>query len=290
MRGTNHHLVITTRTITHDEDPAIPAGKSRTEPLFAFPIQLVKATDKDESAFDLAAPSGAPYEVRYVDKGTGEDFAYADLQRGVRDGDDFHPVSDEALRAIDENLKTDVISVVGSCNLGDLPADRIQGVYFLQSPPKGGSAKAYRLLYEALRPARKRGTRPAQRAQALITKHTAKTRQRLGAIYADEKRGCLMMLHLSFAGVTREPDATILKPQQAEVAAAQVEQARRLVGSLGNGLDALATEMDDTVAARSELMRQALNGTTVQAPTPPAATTAAADLQQQLLASLASIA
>lgn len=255
MRGTNHLLALTTEVdeITGD-----------IKPLFSFPVQVCKATDDGgEVRFDAAAPSGAEYKTQYVDEATGEVFEYGDRIRGIRVGDEFKEIAPEAIEAIDDATKLTTMFALGRVDLDDAMAkygDRISGVHFLQSPAKGGSPRAYRLTYEALRESGKK------KAQAIVTKRTARSRQKLGLICADEQRGCLVLLEVQFAAKMREPDAQVLAPQTAEVSDKEVEMARKAIAKLPDGELPLDNEVDEAIALRQDLIEKAIAGEAIEVP------------------------
>lgn len=269
MRGDNHVLALTVTTdqITGD-----------ITPLFAFPVQVCKATDEREVKFDIAAPSGAAREQRYADKATGELITDDQCMRGIRVGDEFKAIPQESIDAINEATKINTMVALGNIDYDAIPRDRVTGKYFLQSPVKGGSPKAYRITYEAMLGERK----------GIVTKRTARSRQKLAIIYADPEYKCLMMLELSFAAQQKAPDEQVLAPQAAQVEQAQIEAARKVIATkLGDGLSALANEADDAVALKANLIEQALAGETLAIPTPIAETAEATDLTSLLEASLA---
>lgn len=274
MRGDNAVLAVTVST---DEITG------EVKPLFAFPIQICKATDEREVKFDIAAPSGAPRKQAWLDSGTGELVDDSQCLRGVRFGDDFKAIDPEAIKEIDNATKITTMVAQGVVDLADVPFDRATGIYFVQSPAKGGAPKSYRLLFEALR-ADKKAKRPAK---AIVTKRTARTRQKLGAIYADENLGCLMLVELRFATSLRAPDEQVLSPQLAQVEEVQIDMARKVVDErLGDGLAALGSAVDEAVELRAKLIESALAGEAIIAPTPLAETVATDNLEAQLMASL----
>lgn len=285
MRGTNHLLALTTEVddITGD-----------IIPLFSFPVQVCKATDDGgEIRFDGAAPSGAEYKTQYVDESTGEVFEYGDRIRGIRVGDEFKAIDEDAIKAIDDATKLTTMFALGRVDLDEALAkygSRITSVHFLQSPAKGGSPKAYRLTYEALRE-QKSGKKVTQKAQAIVTKRTARSRQKLGLIYADEANGCLALLEVQFAAKMREPDAQVLAPQTAEVSDEQVEMARTAINALPDGDLPLDNEVDEAVALRQDLIERAIAGEAIEAPAKTVAeATADDDLTAVLEASIAAAA
>lgn len=260
MRGDNHLLAVTTST-----DPIT----NEVKPLFAFPIQVCKATEAGaDQQFQAAAPSGAEYDVKYVDKATGETFEYDQRLRGVRlSEDDFRAIPADSIAEIDEATKIKTMVALGHAPLRDVRSkygDRVTGVYFIQSP-KGGSPKAYRLTYEALR-----GDEAAGRpAMALVTKRTARSRQKLCFIYSDEDRGCLVMNEVTFAAALREPDAMVLAPQQATVEQKQIDMARQVIDAMPDGLPVLDDEHDEAVPMRKSLIEKAVDGEAIIAPVKP---------------------
>jgi non-homologous end joining protein Ku len=269
MKGDNHLLAVTT---TKDEIGQI-------KPLFAFPIQICKAVDEKEVKFDIAAPSGAPRKQQYVDSATGEVCTDDQCQRGIRVGDEFRPIAQEQIDQIDQATKLDTLIVVGSVPVDEIPFDRATGTYFLQSPVKGGSPKAYRLVYEALSAGKR----------ALVTKRTARTRQKLCLIYADDAQKCLMLVEVRFAAQLRQPDEQVLAPQLATVEQAQIDKALQVIENLGDGLVALNEEADAAVSMRQGLIEQALNGDELSIPVPVASTIEADSLEDLLEASLAQV-
>jgi non-homologous end joining protein Ku len=280
MRGDNHLLAVTTTT---DE------VTGEVKPLFAFPIQVCKATDDKEATFDIAGPSGAPRKQQYIDSGTGEVITDDDCQRGVRIGNEFKPIPADAIEKIEEATKVKTMVALGQIPVSDIPWERTTAVYFVQSPAKGGSPKSYRLVYEALKAKRGKKGVPGEPARAIVTKRTPRSRQVLAAIYADESLGCLMMVQLRYANSLKAPDEQVLAPQLAQVEEKQIDMARKVIANLPDGAAALENEQDEALPLRAELIEQALAGIEVTAPTPVAETAAATDLTAMLEASLAAV-
>lgn len=283
MKGTNHFLAITTE---------IDEVTGDTKPKFGFAVQVCKATESANSvSFDNAAPSGAGYVTQYVDEGTGEVFEWGDRLRGVKVGEEFAPIDPEAITAIDEATKLNTMFALGTVDVDDALAkygDRVCGVHYLQSPAKGGSPKAYRLTYEALAE-QKSGKKVTRKAQAIVTKRTARSRQKLGLILADEARKCLTLLEVEFAAKMREPDDLILAPQTAEITDEQVAMAVKMIGTLPDGDLAIENEVDEAISLRQELIEKAVAGEAVAPPEKGAATADSSDdaLMAALEASIA---
>lgn len=284
MRGINTQLTVTTTT-----DEATGAEV----PLFAFPVQICKATGSQDVKFDRATPSGAPYEVVYRDSITGSLHTSDELVRGVRTGDSFTVIPEDQIAAIDEAVSMDDIRVLRSDDLANVPFDRATGFYFLQAPAKGGSHTAYRLTYEALRPQAPKGrAKTGKAAKALMVKFTSRTRQKLGAVYADEQRRCLVLVALTFAHDLREPDELVLAPQQAEIEQKQVDMARKVIDGLNGEVD-WNDPSDEAIERKRELVEQAVaQGADFEVPVAPKAeaeTTSADALADALEKSLATV-
>jgi non-homologous end joining protein Ku len=279
MRG--DHALLAVTTVTDEMSGEI-------KPLFSFPIQICKALEDKEPSFDIAAPSGAPRKQQFVDSGTGELVENDECQHGVFIGATFKPITDEQMEEIKQATKIDTLVVTGQLDLADVPFARTLATYYVQSPPKGGSAKAYRLVYEALCEVRK-GKKIERSAKALVTKRTPRSRQALCVIYPDMERKCLMLAHLRFAAQLKDPDEAILAPQLAQVEEVQVEKARQVIDNLGDGLARIDTEVDEALALREKLIEQALAGEELSLPTPVAESVASESLEDQLEASLAAL-
>lgn len=244
--------------------------------LIRIPVQICKATESTDVKLDSAGPSGAALKQVYIDTATGETIAHADILKGIRTGDEFTAIDADSLKAIDEQTRIDEMAVAGQMPVADIPFDRITGMHFLQSPTKGGSHKAYRLVYEAL----------LADERAIVTKWTARSRQQLAVIYASERHGCLVLNTLTFAANLREPDGAILAPQQAEVSDEQVDMARVLLDAMPAGHEALEAETDEALALKRELVDRALAGEAIKAPAIKTKAQAEGDLTALLAASI----
>ena len=262
------------------------------QPLFFFDVQVCKASSDREVRFSSAAPSGGEVEQVYREVETGEILERGDLIKGVRSGGGFAEVDAEQIEAIDSQTKLPDIRVERSAPLDEVPFERATSMYYLQAPAKGGSLKAYRLTYEALRAAKKKGKVPARPARALQVKFTSRSRQKTGVVYADEQRQCLVLVTLCFAGALRQPDEQVLAPQGVEVEAKQVEMAATVIAGLGNveGVT-FDTPEDELLTKRRELVDAAAAGEVIAAaPTPEAKTVEADKLGAALAESLAAVA
>jgi non-homologous end joining protein Ku len=276
MRATSKDdLVITTK-----DD-----GLGHEVPLLHFPVDLVKATGSVDVKYDGAAPSGGEYETRYVDTATGETFEYAERQQGVRLGEAFKPIDPEAIKAIDEATTLVDMRVETAMPYESVPFERATGMYYLQVPPKSGAHKVYRLIYLALLP-QKGKTKADKQRLALRVKFSIRKRQKIGVIYADPERECLVLNTLTFAAELREPDEAVLAHKAAQVEQPQVEKARQVLVGL---IDKDTTEPeDDAIELKRELVEQAAAGEAIEVPVTPTAEAVDSDNLTELLeASLA---
>ena len=277
MRGLNTTLVVTTTT-----DDA--TGQER--PLFAFPVQVCKATSEtSEPRFDRATPTGNEYKQVYRDVVTGEIYENGDLIQGVRAGEVFHPIAKDQIDAINESIVDKEIRVERTVNLADVPFERANGYHFLQVPAKNGVAKFYRLLYEALLGGSAKSKNPAK---ALRVTYAPRTRKKLGVVYADPTTECLVLVTLTYGAAVREPDEQILSHLNAEVDKDLVAKAREVLERLDSDeAGDWNTPEDETIAKREELIAAAIAGEGIEVPDAPPVATEDAAVEALLEASLA---
>jgi non-homologous end joining protein Ku len=273
MRGDNYLLALTT---TKDEITG------DVKPLFAFPVQVCKATEDKRVKFEVAAPSGVKREQKYLDPATGEVVADSECPRGVFVGDGFRAIDAEAIKAIDAEEKITTMVAEGRRDLAGVRekyGDRISDRYFIQSPAKGGSATAYRLTYEAL----------LADGQAIVVRRTKRTKEALGFIYASEAEGCLVMVEVKYAEQMREPDEQVKQPQTVAVSAKQIEMARKVIGGMPEADAVFDTATDEADQKKRALIEQALAGEAITPPTTIAAEVQQDDLEAVLAASLEAV-
>lgn len=277
MRGLNTTLVVTTTT---DE------ATGQETPLFAFPVQVCKATSEtSEPRFDRATPAGNEYKQVYRDTVTGEVYENGDLIHGVRAGEVFHPIAKEQIDAINESIVDKEIRVERTVNLADVPFERANGYHFLQVPAKNGVAKFYRLLYEALLGGSAKSKNPAK---ALRVTYAPRTRKKLGVVYADPTTECLVLVTLTYGAAVREPDEQILSHLNAEVDKDQIAKAREVIDRLDSDENGdWDTPEDETIAKREELIAAAIAGEGIEVPDAPPVATEDAAVEALLEASLA---
>jgi hypothetical protein len=281
-------------------------------PLFAFPVQVCTAVDSTrDERWDVAAPSGGERKQVYLDVSLKDEVVDklasaktaeqveailgeyivedALCPRGRRVGDVFHEVSVEDRKAIEEQLATSLIPAEGWMDRDEFMRDLApwaKSQHYLQSPIKGGSAAAYKIVYEALREVRK-GKRVVQQPLVIVAKRVARTREQLVAIYADEANACLRMMVLPFVPAMREPDEHVTSPiANARVEQAQVDMARQVIEALPHAGEWVATADDDALALRRDLIERAVSGEGVNAPVATAQTVSTSGLMEALQASL----
>lgn len=272
MRGDNSFLAVTT---VKDE------VTGEVKPLFGFPVQVCKAVEDKEPKFEYVAPSGGPVGTTYYDEGTGEPIEYED-RIATATGDLSTAVPEEALEEIAKLTEDPTMVVEGGLaaeDLAGLLARATGSSYFLQSPTKGGSPKAYRLVYEGL----------AKTGRAFATKLGRRGRERPYVIYADEGAGCMRMVQVAFAAKLRAPDAQVLSPLQAEVTDEQIAKIQMVIEALPDGRAWLDTTEDEVLLKRQAIIDLARVGEPLPAPKPVAETKATDTLEDALEASLAAV-
>ena len=231
--------------------------------LFAFPIQVVKATEEVEAKFERGSPDGNPVKGKTTlyDAVNGKVLTSGDVRRGVFKDGTFYPVADAQIKEIDKYVKIDAIEVVTTLEAEAIPSDRVEGRYYLQAPPESGSHHAYKLVYESLKPQAQKGQgkRPAP-ALALLVKYPVRDRVKLGVIYADEGTETLTLLKLAYSESLRTPDATVLAPQTLEVEEEDVALCRKVVEGLENPSESVDSPTDEAIAIKRELIDTILTG------------------------------
>lgn len=294
MRGTNNDLVITT---------AFDQATDSETPLLHFPVKICKATDSDakDVTFDIAAPSGAEREQTFKDTATGKEID-TDVEppmKGIRTPDGFVEIPQDQIEAIEEESKLVDMRVEKTEPLASVPFDRAVGLYYLEVPAKSGAHKVYNLIYNALL-AQKKGKKADKEALALRVKFTAPKRQKLGVVWADPERECLVLNVLAFGQTVRKPDEAILAHKAAIVEQGQIDKARKVLVALQNPVNPATGEVrdagdwdtpyDELVEKKRELMEQAAAGEKIEVkPTKEAETVKADSVSDLLDASLAGV-
>lgn len=292
MRGNHNDLVITTAF-----DEATDSEKA----LLHFPVQICKATDDAaEVRFDIAAPSGAERKQLFKDTVTDEIIEPDEAPlKGVRTADGFVEIPQEQIEAIEAETKLVDMRVEKTEPFDQVPFDRATALYFLQVPAKSGAHKVYNLIYQALLP-QKKGKKADKERLALRVKFCVKSRQKLGVVYADPERECLMLNTLTYGANVRKPDEAILAHNVAQVEQEQIDKARKVLVALKTPINPATGELrevgdwdtpsDELVARKRELMELAAAGETIEVKPVPKAETLATDKVSDLLdASLATV-
>ena len=292
MRGTHNDLVITT---------AFDAATETEAPLLHFPVQIAKATDDTaEVRFDIAAPSGAERKQVFKDTATDELIEPDEKPlKGVRTADGFVEIPEDQIEAIEAETKLVDMRVEKTTPYDEVPFDRATALYFLQVPAKSGAHKVYNLIYQALLP-QKKGKKADKERLALRVKFAVRSRQKLGVVYADPERECLMLNTLTYGANIRHPDEAILAHKAAQVEQEQIDKARKVLVALKTPINPATGELrevgdwdapsDELIARKRELMEQAAAGEKIEVkPTAKAETVATDKVSDLLDASLATV-
>lgn len=250
--------------------------------LVQFTVQVVKATSPKKAQLDNAGPNGGKVKQLKIEEGFGTfgaDDTYegpvlteAKIQKGLATPAGFKPIPKDALEAITEATKLDKMLVEEFVPLERVPFERATGFHFIQ--PKDGLL-AYRLLYE----------RMLERQVAAVTKWTARSRQQLMVLYADERYGAIVGNTLTFATDAREPDDAVRAALTVEPKPEMLAMTDKLIDQmLGEG-QAIEDAVDDAVVQTQDLIEKAMLGEAIEAPEVPAEPQATDD--EALIAALA---
>lgn len=241
-------------------------------------VSLRTAKETKAPSFEMGSPNGERVKQVYIVEDTGEIVGTsAEVPRGVWDGDTFRPVDKDTIKAIDESVKIDGITVEGFVSADDVPWERGEATYYVAPDKKAGSAgaAALRLLKDGLRETGKVG----------IGKLSLRTKQRGFVLH--EQEGALFVTTLAFAdsfaqGVS-EAQAVLAGDPTSE---GNLKLFGTLVENLTVGIDKLDGYTDEATALKAELVEAALAGKTIDMPAP-AAAAPALDLSAALEASIA---
>lgn len=244
------------------------------------PVAIRKMQDAPAKEFSLTMGSidGNKVSQRYLDETTGAVYTPGEVLKGVYDdptnGIGFHPVSKEAMEAIDSACEIDGLVIEGFIPAEELPVNRVETTYFLA--PEGGTASSKSLAL----------IRAAMNAEGAvgIGKCTLSKRQRPFAIYVAGDAIVLALLTFTADCAAREEEA------QNALTGVEVEDkilgmARTLVQSM-TGAATLNDYADDSLPQREALILAASNGETIEVPEAAVAAAPAVDLEAALLASI----
>lgn len=106
--------------------------------------------------------------------------------KGVREGDEFFPISADEVEQIEQMTKLDRLTIEEFVSLDEIPWERAQACYFL-APPKGVGAKALKTLHDAM----------LAKGVGGVAKLMPKSRQKLALIHP--KHGGLLVTVLAYA-------------------------------------------------------------------------------------------
>ncbi len=122
--------------------------------LVNVPVKLYSATSPKAVRFNqISGKTGARIKQKRVDASTGEEVAFEDIVKGYELGPDRYVVIDpDELDALDPKA-THTIDIEEFVDLAEIDPIYYDNSYYLA--PSAGGAKAYRLLLEAMRDARK---------------------------------------------------------------------------------------------------------------------------------------
>jgi DNA end-binding protein Ku len=246
--------------------------------LVSCPVALKKVTDKKTAGFKSCSPEGNPVRQMYRDEVTGELFEPSALEKAVEVGDGLVMVGKETVKAIDESVKIDGLSVEKFIPLAEVPFARAEAAYYIAPVKTAGLAerKPLALLRDGLKASGKAG----------IGKLTLRTKQRAFVVY--ERDGGLMVNTLVFA------DEFANAAEAAEVlegAPPTDEKTLNLFETLLATMEGEASDLDvyvdESVELKSALVAKAAAGEKIDAPVAATETAAPADnIEDLLLASI----
>lgn len=247
--------------------------------LISAPVSLRTAKETAGVEFKLASPAGERVKQVYVVEETGEVVGTsAECARGIFDGDVFHAVDRDTIKAIDESVKIDGITVEGFMPHGDVPWERAEATYFIAPAKTSGTAgaSALRLLRDGLR----------DRHVAGIGKLTLRSKQRAFVLY--EEDGGLFVTTIAFAdtfaqGVAEAQTVVSGDPTPATT----LKLFSQLVDSLAVEPSALDAYTDEATPLKAELVEKAIAGEAIVAPAAAKKAAPAGDLAAMLEASIA---
>lgn len=248
MRGTHTQFIVT-------------RSKASGRPLFAFPLQICKGVGSTDVKFAKATPDGGKPKQRFADEVTGNIFEPQDIERGVDTDSGFVAISDTQLASIDAEVAIEGVEVLTTVERAEIPVERVRGFYYLQAPADGASHHAYRVVFEALcaQPQQGQGKRP-KAPLSLLVRYQSGTRIKVGVVYSDADRGCLVLIDLNYGADVREPDKDVLAPQRAEVDPQEVALARQVIEGLSDPAVSFDTPVDEAIEIKRALVEAVASG------------------------------
>jgi DNA end-binding protein Ku len=251
--------------------------------LLSIPVALCKIKPTEEVLIGSASLAGNPVKMPKVDGVTGEALDTADIQKGVWDGDDFKPISAEALEELAAVTAIEVFEITEFIPLSTVPWERVQDSYFLAPQKAKGAgqaagAKAMALLHRGMQKTKTAG----------VLKIMLRTRQHLAVVFP-KGDGLYVTTLVWSEDWTQADDANVLEGIAVE--AKMVEMAVGLITALTvtDAQAALDSKTDDVRAERAKLVEAALAGKVVKAKGAKKAAPVADGLEALLAQSLAQV-
>lgn len=248
--------------------------------LVTIPMQVCQGIETaNDVTFKQAGPAGESLRQAYLFP-DGTECRKDDMSKGIFMSGEFYPVAKDDIDAINEATKRPDLEVLEVIDAGQFwsEAHRINDLYYVQSPTKNGNPNAFRLFVDALE----------RTEQAIVTKWTARSRQKLLVLWARD--GLLYGSGLAFEGDVREPDENTRAHLAGAYSEQEAEMAEQLLGMYYKEKPtALSMEVDEAIPMKHKLVDDALAGRGVEVPTTPEQPQQNAALADALAASLAAI-
>lgn len=215
--------------------------------LVNIPIQLETAVrEKTVSFHMLSKDGGCRLRRKLFCPDTGEEFEYSDTARGIEVAkDQYVLVEDKEIEAIKPE-KGRTIEIEQFVDLKEIDPIYFDRVYYVT--PTEGSAKAYKLLHEAMSTSGKIG----------LARFVMRDRQSLAAIRVVEDGLVLHTLHFDDE-VLKLEDTLPSTLAKAKPAAKELEVAKQLIEAMTGELD-LAKFKDDYREQLEELIEKKRSG------------------------------
>lgn len=231
--------------------------------LINLPVQIAQAVETgNDVKFSMAGPNGEELEQRYVVKGTESLVAKDDIQKGIRDGDTFRPISKDNIDNIAAQTKLPDLNVSEVLSVDDwrLEQARITDMYYVMNNKKAGSVNSFKLFVDALGEERK----------VMVTKFTFRSRQKLLVLWPKldtDGAWILMASGMSFANDIRSADESVRAHIAGNYSDAEMAMAKQLLGALTTDKPQAFTQaIDEAVPMRRQLVADAMQGKAITAP------------------------
>jgi DNA end-binding protein Ku len=216
--------------------------------VISIPVALRKVGTKADVRLDRASLNGNRIGRQEIDKETGEILDRESIQYGVWDGDEFRPIPQDAIDAIEAATKIENFEIDYFVPLKDIPWERATAAYYLAPQRDVKIVKPLKLLAEAL----------AKTKRAAALKLCLDKRQYPAVIY--EKDGGLFVNLLSFASDFREANEASEALAGVATVKAELDLAVQLVQAQSAEAEVLDSFEDDLVPEKQRLVEAALGG------------------------------